>query len=226
MLVTWKYKERNSFIESLDPRARWITSILILFAIIQFWDFRILIFFFIFSMLQYYLSRLTWKETRRAWLFILFLVCGIIAINAILTGRGGPGEVLHEGHIIWEKTITLPIFDWKLHPNITIEKVWFALTQMTRMLSIAVLFFIIPWTMDPRLYGVTFNGIGLPYRFAFSMDLAFRFVPTLARDFFVTLDSQRARGYEVDRLEGGFIAQVRKVAPLFIPVTMNAIVGG
>jgi len=73
---------------------------------------------------------------------------------------------------------------------------------------------------------VTFRRIGVPDRFAFSMDLAFRFVPTLARDFNTTLDAQKARGYEVEKLEGGIIAQIRKMAPLVVPVTMNAILSG
>jgi energy-coupling factor transport system permease protein len=68
--------------------------------------------------------------------------------------------------------------------------------------------------------------MGIPDRFAFSMDLAFRFVPTLARDFNTTLDAQRARGYEVDRLRGGLFAQIRKMAPVVVPVTMNAILSG
>jgi energy-coupling factor transport system permease protein len=57
------------------------------------------------------------------------------------------------------------------------------------------------------------------------MDLAFRFVPTLGRDFSITLDAQRARGYEVEKVSGGLIAQIRKLAPLIVPVTINAIVG-
>jgi energy-coupling factor transport system permease protein len=226
MLVAWRYRFRNSFLETLDPRARWITSFFVLFAIIQFWDVRFLLFFFALSMTQYFLSRLTWKETRRAWLFILFLVVVIIGLNAILTGRGGPGSVFDSTHILLEATWKVPVFGWTIHPTLTVEKTVFAFTQMVRMLGITTLFFIIPWTQDPQLYGVTFNGMGLPYRYAFSMDLAFRFVPSLARDFSVTLDSQRARGYEVDKLEGGLIAQIRKIAPLLIPVTMNSIVNG
>jgi energy-coupling factor transport system permease protein len=58
------------------------------------------------------------------------------------------------------------------------------------------------------------------------MDLAFRYVPTLARDFQVTLDAQKARGYELERVEGGLITQVRRIAPLVVPVTMGAILGG
>lgn len=224
MLVTWKYRFRNSFVEKFDPRARWFFSFLVLFSIIQFWDLRFLLFFFALVMGQYALARLTWAETRRVWIFVLILVVGIVALNALLTGRGGPGEVLRGGHVVWR-------VEWKMlglviTPTITVERIWFAISQITRMLSISVLFFIIPYTMDPSMYGVTFRGMGIPDRFAFSMDLAFRFVPTLARDFGTTLDAQRARGYEVEKLEGGVLAQIRKMAPLMVPVTMNAILSG
>jgi energy-coupling factor transport system permease protein len=52
-----------------------------------------------------------------------------------------------------------------------------------------------------------------------------RFIPTLGRDFQLTLDAQRARGYEIEKLRGGLIEQVRKLAPLIVPVTIQAIVG-
>ena len=71
-----------------------------------------------------------------------------------------------------------------------------------------------------------FAGMGFPARLAYSFDLAFRFIPTLVRDFSVTMDAQKARGYEVEKIKGGLFSQVRKVAPLIIPVTMNAILSG
>lgn len=227
MLVTWKFRPRGTLLESIDPRARWITSLLVLFSIIQFWDLRFMIFFFILAMIQFFMTRLTWKETRRVWMFVTLLVVFIIGLNAILTGRGGPGTVQElEPHVIWETTYTIPLVNLTFNPNITAEKLVFAVTQMFRMMGSAILFFIIPWTMDPRLYGVTFGGMGLPYRMAYSMDLAFRFVPSLARDFGVTLDAQRSRGFEVDRVEGGIFTMIRRIAPLIVPLVMNAIVNG
>ena len=224
MLVTWKYHSRNSWLEKFDPRARWFFSFLVLFSIIQFWDVRFLFFFFVLVMTQYALARLTWAETRRVWTFLLIMVIGIVALNTLFTGRGGTAEVLSGGHVIWR--VEWNVLGLSIHPTITVERVWFAFSQIVRMISISALFLIVPFTMDPRLYGVTFRGMGIPDRFAFSMDLAFRFVPTLARDFSTTLDAQRARGYELDRLEGGVVAQIRKMAPLVVPVTMNAILSG
>ncbi len=227
MLVVWKYIPRNSFIEKFDPRARWFTSFLLMFAIIQYWNFNFLIIFLLISVTQLLLTKLTWKEVRRPLIFMFVLVVVIIGMNAMLSGRGGPGDLqTMTPHYYWQKAIVLPIFGWTINLSITAEKAFFAITQMTRMLSIALMFIIIPYTMNPATYGVTFGGMGIPYRFAFSMDLAFRFVPSLARDFEVTLDAQRARGFELDKIDGGIIALIRKVAPLLIPVTMSAIISG
>ena len=110
--------------------------------------------------------------------------------------------------------------------TLTVERLWFGLCQIVRVWAISAIFIIIPYSMDPRLYGVTFRRLGFPDRFAFSMDLAFRYVPTLARDFAVTLDAQKARGYEIERVEGGLITQVRRIAPLIIPVTIGSILSG
>ena len=108
--------------------------------------------------------------------------------------------------------------------GLTVERLWFAIAQLMRILSISLVFIMIPYTMDSRAYGVTFRKLGLPDRLAYTMELSFRFIPTLARNFQVTLDAQRARGFELDSVKGGILSKVRRIAPLIIPVTMNAIV--
>ena len=57
------------------------------------------------------------------------------------------------------------------------------------------------------------------------MDLTMRFIPTFGRDFQLTMDAQRARGYELEKISGGLIQQVRKLGPLMVPVTIHAIIG-
>jgi energy-coupling factor transport system permease protein len=94
------------------------------------------------------------------------------------------------------------------------------------MLTMAILAIPIPYTMDPNIYGVTFRRLGASDKFSFAMDLAFRFLPTFARDFTTTVDAQRARGYEMEVLKGGIAAKLRRLAPLIIPVTMQATVTG
>lgn len=226
MLISLSYRPRGSMIEKFDPRARWIFSLALLFSIVQFWDNRFLLFFFLFSIFQYVLTRLTWRETRRAWALIALIVSSMVILNTIITSSGTIGSVMEGGHPVFSLHWSFPLTGWQVQFVLTIERLWFALGQIMRVLSIAMTFMIIPFTMDPRTYGVTFRGLGLPDRVAFTIDLAFRFIPTLARDFAVTLDAQRARGYEIERARGGLLARIRRMAPLIVPVTMNSILTG
>ena len=226
MLVTWSYRIRNSLMGKFDPRARWIFSFAFLFAVTQFWDARFLAVLFVIAFLWYFSARVPWKETRRAWTFVWFLLFVMIAVNTILTGGGAGGVVTQGGHVVWPNGIPIPLTDWHFHFGLTYERLWFALCQILRIGGISAVFVIVPFSMDPRLYGVTFRGLGFPDKFAYSMELAFRYVPTIARDFGVTVDAQRARGYEVENTGGGIIKQILRTAPLIVPVTMNSILTG
>ncbi|MBN2256783.1 MAG: energy-coupling factor transporter transmembrane protein EcfT [Anaerolineaceae bacterium] len=226
MLVPLTFRPHHTIIERFDPRARWIFSFLMMTAIVYYWDIRFLLFFFFISFTQYFLAHLTWKETRRGWTFIIILISMMVLINTIITSAGTIGAVTQGGHDVFIWNATVPWVGWNIHFGLTAERLWFGFTQIVRLLAITSMFLVLPFTMDPRLYGSTFSGMGLPARLAYSFDLAFRFIPTLARDFNVTMDAQKARGYEMDKVKGGLFSQVKKVAPLIIPVTMNAILSG
>jgi len=225
MLVTWSYRVRNSLMETFDPRARWIFSFAFLFTATMFWDARFLAVLFVLAFLWYFSARVPWKDTRRAWSFVWFILFIMIIVNTILTGGGAGGVVPEGGHLVWPDGITVPFTDWVIHFGLTWERLWFALCQVLRIIGISAVFIIIPFSMDPRLYGVTFRGLGFPDKFAYAMELAFRYVPTVARDFGVTVDAQRARGYEVES-SGTIFKQLLRTAPLIVPVTMNSILTG
>jgi energy-coupling factor transport system permease protein len=109
--------------------------------------------------------------------------------------------------------------------NISAEKTFYALSMIVRVFSLASMTILLPYTLNPALYGITFRGLGLPDKIAYGMDLTMRFIPTFGRDFQLTMDAQRARGYELEKISGGLIQQVRKLAPLIVPVTIHAIAG-
>jgi energy-coupling factor transport system permease protein len=226
MLITWGYRVRNSIMERIDSRARWIFSLVFLFAITMFWDARFLAFFFILGFTWYSLAKVKWAEARRAWLMVSMILFTMIVINTIITGGGAGGIVPEGGTLVWPEGFTMPITGWTLHFGLTYERLWFAICQLLRILPISAVFIVIPFSMDPRLYGVTFKGLGLPDKVAYTMELAFRYVPTLARDFNLTMDAQKARGYELERMGGSLLQQIVRVAPLLVPVTMNSIITG
>lgn len=229
MLVTWKYRLRDTFIQRLDPRTRFIYMLCIIFALTlpDIWDYRIILPLFLVSLTLYLLARIEWKDVKRAWLFIGVFVFFIVGLNALLSGRGGPSSVTNiPSPVLLMVPIKIPFTDIGWDVPITISKFWFAINQIARMLTMAILAFPIPYTMNPNIYGTAFKQMGASDKISFTMDLAFRFLPTIGRDFLITMDAQRARGYEMDKLKGGLVARIRRLAPLVIPVVMQSTVTG
>jgi energy-coupling factor transport system permease protein len=223
MLVTWRYRKRKSLIQWFDPRAWIIFYGCYLVSTLFFWDIRFLLPFLLIALVVLFTSGVSWKEIRRAFLFIIGFVF-VFTFLTFLTGRGG-AEVYQQEHILREFRASFSILGWVPSLKITVERAFFAVSQFARVFGIAIMTILVPYSLDPSLYGVTFRGLGLPDKIAYAMDLTMRFIPTFGRDFQLTMDAQRARGFELDKIRGGLIEQVRKLGPLMVPVTIHAIIG-
>ncbi|HEY59738.1 MAG TPA: energy-coupling factor transporter transmembrane protein EcfT [Anaerolineae bacterium] len=223
MLVTWRYRKRKSIIQFFDQRAWIIFYACFITSTVFFWDMRFLSFFFITALGILFASGVQWMEMRRAMFFIVGFVIFFSALT-FLTGRGGM-ELYTTEHLITRVETQFTLFGWRPVLNISAEKTFYALSMIVRVFSLASMTILLPYTLNPALYGITFRGLGLPDKIAYGMDLTMRFIPTFGRDFQLTMDAQRARGYELEKISGGLIQQVRKLAPLIVPVTIHAIAG-
>ena len=222
MLVTWRYKPRKSLIQSFDPRAWIIFYACFLASTVLFWDFRYQTALFIITMITVFTSGIKFSEMKRAWIFIGGFVI-FFSLLTFLTGRGGV-ELYKEEHLISRLAANFTILGWRPTLTITAEKIMYAVTMLVRVFSLASMTILIPYSLNPAHYGITFRGLGLPDKVAYGMDLTMRFIPSFGRDFMLTRDAQRARGYELEKITGGLFATVRKLAPLIVPVTIHAIV--
>jgi len=223
MLITWRYRKRKSLIQAFDPSAWIVFYTCFIATTLFFWDIRYLTLLLAIALVVVFTSGVTWRESKRAWLFISGFVI-FFTLLTFLTGRGGM-EVYEEEHAITTLSAPFTLFGWRPTIDITVERLMFALSQMVRIFSLSSMTILIPYSLNPAHYGITFRRLGLPDKIAYAMDLTMRFIPTFGRDFQLTMDAQRARGYEIEKLSGGLFSQVRKLAPLIVPVTIHAIAG-
>lgn len=214
MIANFKYIDAATPIHRLDPRTKIVLLLCVSLIAAALRDLRVLLALLALTALYYSLARLPWRATRTAWTFILFLIIFVVGFNTLIAGTGQ----VDQGSVV---LLRLP-----LGIRISWQNVIEALGIACRMLSGALMAIPLTFTIRPSRFGVAFRGLGLSDRIAFAVDLAIRLVPTYGQDFQSTLDAQRARGYEVDQLRGGLFERVRRLAPLAVPVTMNAILSG
>jgi energy-coupling factor transport system permease protein len=214
VIASFKYLPLSTPIHRLDPRTKIVMLLCTAFTAATVRDLRALLALLAVSVLYYSLARLPWSETRAAWTFIFFFIFVLAGFNTLILGAGasGPDAIV---------LLRLP-----LGIRITWQNLIESLGVISRMLSGAFMAIPLTFTIPPTRFGVAFRGLGLNDRIAFAVDLAIRLVPTYADDFRTTIDAQRARGFEIDKLKGGLLARLRKLAPLAVPVTMTAILSG
>lgn len=230
MLINFPYVKRDTPVHRLDPRTKIVLLFAYSFSVVQTSNFWFILTGFIIASFYYSQAHLKWSETRRPWTFILAFVTVLVVVNYFLSAGGiVQGVDLSHQHILF----SMPYIGLTSHPPyigpapliFSVESITFLITQAMRNISIAMFVIPLPYTTDPSQLGVAFRGLGASDKIAYAIDLSFRFLPTTVRDFGTTLDAQRARGFELDKLRGGLVGKTMRLAPMIVPVVIGSIVG-
>jgi len=213
-----RYLGRGSWLSRRDPRLLVIALACFVLAAIQVWDVRLMIGLAVLGLAWYRSAHIPFRAVRRQWIFALSFVSLIVVFNLILASgrvqRLPEGAVEHVyGHL---PVLGTPISD---------ASVTYAVTQWLRFIGMIAIGLPLAFAIDPGAFGATFARLGVPYRFAYAIDLTWRFIPSFAADFRTTLDAQRVRGFDLAPAGRSPIARLRAQVPLVVPTVVNAIAG-
>lgn len=217
MNVAPRYLGRGSWLARRDPRVLILAIVCFVFAVIQVWDARLMAGLALVALLYYRSAGIPFRAVRFQWAYVLIFVGFIVTTNTIITGGELRGISPASAHTYF----LLPVFG----TPVSAESLSYAITQLLRFLSMAALGFPLAFAVAPSDIGPAFARLGVPARFAYAVDLTFRFIPSLAGELRTTIDAQRIRGYDYERAGRGPLGRIRRTVPVLVPVTINAIVG-
>ena len=217
MNYTPRYLGRGSWLSRRDPRVMVIAIACFVFTIIQVWDGRVVAVLLVLALLYYSTAGIPFRAVRRNWAFVIVFVSILVIVNTLITGGQVPGIPSSDLHVMF----TIPL----LGTPVSAESLAYAGTQLMRFLAMAAVGFPLAFAMAPADFGVTFRRLGVPDKFAYGLDLTFRFLPSFAADMQMTIDAQRIRGYDSEAGTSGIIGRVRRTAPIIVPTVINAIAG-
>lgn len=229
MLINFPYVERDSFVHRLDPRTKLVILFVFIFLVAMSSNVWFMLGALLLSIVYYSQARLTWAETKMAWIYIMVLALTLVIVNYFISaGSVVQGIDLSHQHVL----ARVPFFQFTGKAPfvaggpliVSVESLTFVLTQLMRNIGIGLFVIPVSYTINPAEMGVAMKGMGLPDTIAYAIDLSLRFLPTIARDFTVTYDAQRARGFEVDKLRSGVLGRIARLAPLIVPVIIGSIV--
>jgi len=202
-----KYIEGESIIHNLDPRAKIIFVFSILFSLTISLSIILLIPLLIISLLFYLLAKLPWKKTITTWKFILIIIVVLSMLNLLTL------SILykHDGNVIFD------FFGF----TITDEIIQRTIFPIMKLLSLAIVTITLVFTTHPKLYAPALGQMHIPYKPAYIIQLAFRYIPEYIVEMRKTLEAQMARGFKP---RGGKnpLAKILSIIPLIVPVTISA----
>jgi energy-coupling factor transport system permease protein len=216
MRAAFRYLGRGSWLARRDPRVPLLVALTFVTATTQLRDIRHLLVALVLAFGYYALAQIPWRAVRLQWTYLIIVVAVFSSLNAILTGGGAGSFEGQETHLLF----TLP-----LGIEVTAEGVSLAAARFVRFLGIAAVSFPVAYAIAPGDLGLALRRLHLGDRFSVMVDMAVRFIPTIAHEFAETLDAQRVRGYDPTARTGGLFSRVRRVAPVFVPVTVGSLAG-
>ncbi len=217
MNIAPRYLGRGSWLARRDPRVLILVVVLFIFTVLQVWDLRLVLGLLVISVIYYRTAAIPWSQIRRNWAVVFLFIGLLVTVNMIVTG--GDAQQIPEGEA--DVLFHIPL----LGTPITAQSLSLAVTQLLRYLAMATIGFPVAFAIAPSDFGIAFHRLGVPEKFAFGIDLTFRFLPSLAADFQGTVDAQRIRGFDWSAGATGFLSRVRRSTPVIVPTVINAIAG-
>ena len=217
MNIAPRYLGRGSWLARRDPRVLILVVALFIFTVLQVWDGRIVFALLVLSVVYYRSAAIPWSQIRRNWAIVLLFVGFLVGVNAIVTGGDVQDLPVEQTHVFFR----VP----GLGTPISAESISLSMTLFLRYLAMATIGFPLAFAVAPADFGVAFHRLGVPEKFAFGIDLTFRFLPSLAADLQTTADAQRIRGFDWSAGKAGFLSRARRSVPVIVPTVVNAIAG-
>lgn len=143
------------------------------------------------------------------WLILIFMVLNNIGIFLFAPGYGtelfGTRHVLLDGPWRWD---------------VTAEQLFYQLAVTLKYFAVlpSVLLFVA--TTRPPEFASSLARIGVPYRIAYAVSLALRYIPDVQREFRTISQAQQARGLDTSRA-AGLSTRIRNLASVLMPLLLG-----
>jgi cobalt/nickel transport system permease protein len=208
-LVSESFSRRDGFLQSLDPRAKLISILTLIFATSLIGDLRLLIFVYMFTLLLSYLSKIEILFfIKRVWLFIP-IFAGIIAIPMIFNifFPGDPLFVLaYLGPGAHLGPFSLPSSIYITREGVN-AAVIFTMRVATCVSAVVLLFL----TTPQQILFKSLRTLGVPKIYVFTMGMTYRYIfllMNMVREMYIAKKARtiKARGmFEEQKWVGGRI---------------------
>lgn len=103
------------------------------------------------------------------------------------------------------------------------ETLFYVLTLSAKYLTLLPITLLCLFTTMPSAFAASLNRVGVPYKMAYSVSIALRYIPDLVAEFRSTLHSMEARGMGISKEDGSLAKRLSNLSAVVVPVLQSAL---
>ncbi|UNK18126.1 energy-coupling factor transporter transmembrane protein EcfT [Paenibacillus sp. N3/727] len=103
------------------------------------------------------------------------------------------------------------------------ETLFYVLTLSAKYLTLLPMTLLCLFTTMPSAFAASLNRVGVPYKVAYAVSIALRYIPDLIAEFRSTLHSMEARGMGISKEDGSIAKRLSNLSAVVVPVLQSAL---
>ena len=206
------YIEGDSIFHRLSGVSKILLFILWTMITVMFLDIRVFIAMGIIGAIMLYFSQIPWKTIKPLlWIMVVFNIINVIFILLITPQYGT--------ELVGTNTELINIG----YAYINLETLFYVLTISLKYAVLMPITVIFIFTTHPSEFASSLNKIGVPYKIAYAVNIAFRYIPDVQREYKDILNAQQARGLAFHKGEGKALEILKNYTTIFVPLVSSSI---
>ncbi|WP_067933418.1 energy-coupling factor transporter transmembrane component T family protein [Alicyclobacillus kakegawensis] len=210
--LSLQYHPGQSFLHRLDGRTKivllgtWTASIFL------FIDMRVLAVFLLVGIGLISLSGIPFSQIRT----MVFTLFGFVLLTAVLTNVLTPG---YAGRYFPVQHVLLSVGPVR----VTRETLVYSLMLMIKYAAIFPMAILFVLTTHPGRLASSLHRLGLPYKIAYALNIALRYLPTVQREFQHIAYGQQVRGLDLTGNRLGIWKKAKGMAAIVVPLVFSSL---
>lgn len=191
-VFSFEYKRGTSIIHILDPRSKFVYTLLFTVLTVYFVNPLVLLLVFLSSVPIVAAAGVStkWLKSIRGSVFFIGFIFVFNLIGVFWTTGSAQDAII------------------------------MSISMSLRFMALISIFSVFFLTTSPEDLTQSMVQLKIPYDYALTFNMAMRFVPTLSREAQIIMDAQRSRGLELEK--GNIFQRVRNYIPVLIPLIISS----
>ncbi len=206
------YIDRNTIFHNLDGSVKLFMWICWTIFIFMFMDIRVFAIMTVLGFVLLKLAKVPFKSIKPLLIFIIVFTLFNSVLLILVTPDYG-------SQITGKYTVILKVFK----STLTAETVFYALTLSLKYISLLPITLLFLFTTHPSEFASSLNRLGVPYKVAYSINIALRYIPDVRDEMINIINAQEARGVAFKKGDANVFKLLKNYLTILFPLLISSL---